>query len=93
MPAYTDPNREGLAYLTGWTSETGEPPSLPKNAAASDDDVGPWHSLRFKREQFLAQDGKSLPDWEKVDSFVVKGTSAAGKTVVFKRLRWEIEGR
>ncbi len=24
VPAYTDPNREGLSYFTAWTSETGE---------------------------------------------------------------------
>jgi hypothetical protein len=39
-----------------------------------------------------SQDNKSLPDWENVDWVVFKGTSGAGKSPVFKRLRWESGG-
>jgi hypothetical protein len=49
----------------------------------------PWRTLHLKREQFQAQDGTDLPDWEMVDWFILKGTSAAGKPPVFRRLRWE----
>ena len=155
VPAYTDPNREGLSYFTAWKSDTQEHgftldprmfnPAAPSSFYFGTRKIGdpqyrgrtnevlaidvlndrtpetltiilrhrppgqygqeyrfsapsdwakertrePWRTLLLKREQFHAQDGKILPDWERVDWFILKGTSPAGKPVVFRRLRWE----
>ena len=144
VPAYTDPNREGLTYFTAWTSDTREQgftlnarmfnPAAPSSFYFGTRKVGdpqfrgraneilaidvlndrtpetltiilrhrlplqygqeyrfspppngekertrqPWRTLLLKREQFQSQEGRILPDWQNVDWFILKGTSAPG---------------
>lgn len=39
--------------------------------------------------QFKDVSGKALENWDRVESFVLNGTSPANKPPVFKRLRWQ----
>lgn len=50
---------------------------------------GDWRTLRMTRSNFHTPQGVELPDWERVEYFILNGTSAANKPPVFKRLRWE----
>jgi hypothetical protein len=38
--------------------------------------------------QFRDGSGKLLPGWDRVERFVLDGTSPANRLPVFKRLRW-----
>jgi dienelactone hydrolase len=49
---------------------------------------GAWRTIRMEASQFKDASGKTLPDWDHVEFFVLNGTNPANKPPVFKRLRW-----
>ena len=49
---------------------------------------GAWRTWRMEPGQFRDGSGKLLPGWDRVERFVLDGTSPANRPPVFKRLRW-----
>ena len=49
---------------------------------------GGWRTWRMEPGQFRDAAGHPLPGWDRVDRFVLDGTSPANRPPVFKRLRW-----
>ena len=49
---------------------------------------GAWRTWRMEAGQFRGGGGEPLPGWDRVERFVLDGTSPANRPPVFKRLRW-----
>ena len=50
---------------------------------------GPWKTWRMEAAQFKDVSGKALENWDRIESFVLTGTSPANKPPIIKRLRWQ----
>ena len=49
---------------------------------------GAWRTIRMEAGDFRDATKKALPNWDRVEFFVLNGTNPANKPPVFKRLRW-----
>jgi dienelactone hydrolase len=49
---------------------------------------GPWRTWRLEPGQFHDASGRALPGWDRVEYFILDGTSPANRPPVFKQLRW-----
>ncbi len=50
---------------------------------------GPWRTLRMEASQFKDAAGNVLPNWDRVEFFVLNGTNPANCPPWFKNLRWD----
>jgi hypothetical protein len=60
-------------------------------SATSDLPVGEgnWKTWEWQAAQFKDAAGSGLTNWDRVEHFIVSGTSPANRPPVFKRLRWK----